>query len=173
MHRVDLNHADMAEAITALYKEYNKDIQKVVRELGRPIQYIREYIRIEEQATPKAKAILKQCKIRKTDLKRVIDAAQGDTEKADKLLGLIPNISKYKKDNAVEYCKRHKDASFEKIKEESSKAKIERIVIVCLPPEIADALNKAEKALFMDKESIASMALSKWLQENGFLKTEI
>ena len=173
MHRVDLNHADMAEAITELYKEYKKDIQKVARELGRSPQNIREYIEIDEQATTKAKELLRQRKIKKTDLKRVIDAAQGDEKKLDELLDMMPKLSKYEKDRAVEYGKSHPNATVEDIKEESSKPKIEATVILNLSPKIADALAKAERALFTDKEIIALKALSEWLRNNGFLKIGI
>jgi ParB family chromosome partitioning protein len=170
IHRVNLNHADMAEAITALYKEYKNDIQKVAKALGLSPQIIRDYIKIEGQATDKAKELLKQHKIKKTDLRRVIDAAQGDDKKLNELLDIMPKLSKYEKDRAVEFGRKHQNVTVKEIIEESLKPKLETTVILNLPLELADALDKAEKAIFMDRESIASKPLSEWLKNNGFLK---
>ncbi|GAI18320.1 unnamed protein product, partial [marine sediment metagenome] len=41
-------------------------------------------------------------KISKVDVKRVIDAAQGDANKADRLLSKMPYLSKYEKTRSVE-----------------------------------------------------------------------
>jgi len=169
MHRVELNHADMAEAITELYKEYKNDIQKVARLLCRSPQTIRDYIEIEEQATPKAKEMLRQNSISKKDLKRVIIAAQGDSEKADRLIDEINKLTKYEKDRAVDYGKTHQEASADEIINESMKPKREPTVILNLTMEVDEALKKAENELSMDRESIASKALSEWLKNNGFL----
>jgi ParB family chromosome partitioning protein len=173
MHRIDLNHADMAEAITTLYRVYKNDTQKVARALGLSPQTIRDYIKIEEQATDKAKELLKQHKIKKTDLRRAIDAAQGDDKKLNELLDIMPKLSKYEKDRAVEFGRKHQNATAKEIIEESSRPKLETTVIFNLPLELADALAKAEKALFIDKELIALRALPKWLKDNGFLKIGI
>lgn len=173
MHRVDLNHADKATAINALYEECDNDIRELSRKLGLSQRTLREYIKIEEQATPKGKEMLKGKKIKKTDLKRVIAASQGDTEKADKLLDLIKPLSKYEKDRAVEYGKMNINATADEIIEESKKPKLERTVILNLLPEIADALEEAEKKLLMSRELIASKALSEWLRSSGFLKNEV
>ena len=94
MHRVDLNHADKAEAITELYLRYGKNAKKVAKELGVSEITVRDYIKIEEQATDKAKDLLRHRKVTKADVKRVIDAAQGDANKADRLLDKIAQLSK-------------------------------------------------------------------------------
>jgi len=169
MLRVDLNRADKAEAINALYKEYNRDIKIVAQELGLSIPTIREYIDIDEQATPKAKDMLRQNKINKTDIKRVIDAAQGDVDKADELIDEMSKLTKYEKDRAVDYGKTHQKASADEIIKESMKPKQEPTVILNLTIEVDEALNKAVEDLSMDRESVVSKALSEWLKNNGFL----
>lgn len=172
MHRVELNHADKAEAITALYVHYKRDDRRVAQELGLPLRRVRDYIKIEEQATPKAKELLRQGTVRKADVKRVIDAAQGNANKADRLLDKMSQLSRYEKSHAVNYGKSHPEASDDKIIEEAKKPRIESTVILSLPKELDNALKKAEQRLSMDRESIAVRALTEWLKNNGYLKPE-
>lgn len=170
MHRVELNHADKAEAITALYLNYDRDDRRVAQELGLSLQTIRDYVKIEEQATPKAKDLLRQRKVTKADVKRVVDVAQGDAEKVDRLLDQMPKLSKYEKDRAVNYGKSHPEASDDEIIEEAKKPRMGSTVILSLPKELDNALNKAARRLSMDRESVAVRALSEWLKNNGYLK---
>jgi len=44
MQRVELSHADKAEAITALYLLYKRDERRVAQELGLSLQTVRDYI---------------------------------------------------------------------------------------------------------------------------------
>jgi len=170
MHRVELNHADKAEAITALYLRYSRNDKSVAKELGLSPRTVREYIRIEEMATQEAKDLLRRRKISKADVRRVIDAAQGDTEKANRLLNEMPKLSKYEKDRAVDYGKRHPKALTDEIIEDAKIARIQPTIILNLAPEIEGALGKARKRLSMGNEAIAAKALSEWLERNGFLK---
>lgn len=172
LHRVELNHVDKAEAITELYLRYGKDERRVAQELDLPLRTVRDYIKIEEQATPRAKELLRQGKVKKADVKRAIDAAQGDASKADRLLDEVSQLSKYEKSRAVNYGKSHPDASAEKIVEEAKKSRMETVVILSLPKELDSALSKAVEQLSMDKESIAVRALSEWLKENGYWESE-
>jgi len=172
MHRVELNHADKAKAITALYVHYDRDDRRVAQELGLSLQTVRDYIKIEERATPKAKELLRQRKVYKADVKRVIDAAQGDNEKADRLLDQMPKLSRYEKERAVKYGKSHPEASDDEIIEEAKKPRIEITVILSLPKELDNALNKAAKQFSIERESIAVKALSEWLEDNGSLVLE-
>jgi ParB family chromosome partitioning protein len=171
MHRVQLNDADRAEAITALYLHYKRNDRQVAQELGLPLRTVRDYIKIEERATPKAKRLLKEGKVKKADLKRVIDAAQGDKKKADRLLDILPRLSKYEKDRAVDYGKKNPESPADKIIQEGQKPRIEPTVILNLPKEIDNALNEAAGKLSMDRESVAVRALSEWLNNNGYLKS--
>lgn len=169
MQRVRLNYADMANAITYLYREFNKDANKVARELGVSVPTIYEYVSIEEQATEKAKRLLRERKVPKADVKRAITAARGDAAKIDRLLDELPKLTKYEKDRAVDYAKRE-EATVDKIIEEAKKPRFESVVILNLDEDTNSALNKAGKELSMDREKIAEVALEKWLKENGFLR---
>ena len=100
---------------------------------------------------------------------QAISAAQGNKDTIDKLLTELPKLTKYEKDRAVEYGKKEK-ASAEKIIEEAKKPKFERTVILTLDDHVDTALTKAGQKLSMDREEIATMALEKWLEENGFFR---
>ncbi len=102
MQRVELNHADKAEAITSLYKKY-KTVKKVSEKIGLSEQTIREYVKLEVFATPKAKKLLRKGKVYKTDVQRVIKASQSDNKKADRLLEEMTKLTKYEQERAFEY----------------------------------------------------------------------
>jgi len=172
LHKLELNHADKAAAITELYVRHNRDERRVATELNLPLWIVRDYIKIEEQATPKAKELLRARKVIRKDVKRAIAAAQGDPDKADRVLEEISRLSKYEKDRAVDYGRSHPDASADEIIEQAKKPRIEPTVILSLPEEIDSALTKAARQLSMDRESIAVRALSEWLKEQGYLRPE-
>lgn len=169
MQRIKLNYADEADAITALYKEFGKDARKVAKELGVSPRTIYEYVKIDAQATPKAKELLRKGQISRADVKRVIMASQGDPTEINKLLIDLPKLTKYEKDRAVDYGKKEK-APAAKIIEEAKKPRFERTVILNLDEDTDNALSRAGEKLFMDREEIAELALEGWLKENGFLK---
>lgn len=170
MHKVELNDADKAEVITALYIHYNKDERKLAKELDLPLRTVKDYIKIEEQATPKAKGLLREGKVTKADVKRAIDASQGDDKKADRLLEKISGLSKYIKSRAVEYGKSNPKATADEIIEAGQKYKESPTIILDIDEETDEALKKAEKQLSMDRTSIATKALSDWLKGHGYLK---
>ena len=169
MQRVELNHADTAEAITIMYKRYRKNERKVAEDLGLPLRTVRDYIKIEEQATPYAKRLLRDRKVSKADVKRAIDAAQGNLKKADRLLGKLPELYGHEKKRVVDYAKTHPRADATKIIEEAKRPRFNKPVILNIEPEVDKALGKAEKVLYMDREEIVSKALREWLVENSFL----
>ena len=169
MQRLELNIADKTEAITNLYKSLGKNVNKVAKELGCSPKTVREYIQIEEQATPKAKVYLKQGKAKKKDIKRVIIASQGDKQKADILLDKIIKLTRTEKDRAVDFGRNNPKASSKKIIEEGKKPKYSPTVVLPITFELENAMQKAQDELQMDRESLAVKALSEWLKEKGFL----
>ncbi|NQU88224.1 MAG: ParB/RepB/Spo0J family partition protein [Mariniphaga sp.] len=169
MQRVDLNHADKADHITILYNHYGKDEHQVAEALGLSVRTIRDYVKIGEQATDKAKELLKSEKVSKADVKRAIDAAQGDEEKADILLEEIGKLSKYDKSRAVEYGKENPEATAEKIIEVGQKPKVQETIFLKLPKRITKAIRKASKKLYIDIEDLALKALEEWLERNDFI----
>ncbi len=169
MQRVELNHADTAEAITAMYNKYGKNTKKVADDLGLPLRTVRDYIKIEEQASTYAKQLLRERKVSKADVKRAIDAAQGNLSKADRLLKELPGLYGHEKKRVVDYAKAHPRVDATTIIEAAKKPRFNKTVILNIEPEVDKALGVAEKALYMDREEIASKALREWLVENSFL----
>lgn len=169
MQRVELNHADMAEAVTAMYNKYKKNDRKVADDLGLPLRTVRDYIKIEERASDYAKDLLRRRKVKKADVKRAIDAAQGNLKKADKLLDAMPDLYGHELKRVVDYGKEHPKASASQIITEAKKGRQLKTVILSIEPKIDNALKKAEKNLYMNREEIASKALENWLIENGYL----
>lgn len=172
MQRVELNHADTAEAITAMYNKYGKDDRKVAEDLGLHLRTVRDYIRIEERASDYAKGLLRQKKVEKADVKRAIDAAQGNLKKADRLLDQMPELYGHEKKRVVDYGKEHPRASADEIVSQAKKGRILKTVVLSIEPKIDNALKKAEQRLYMNREEIASKALEEWLVDNGFLPWE-
>ncbi|UCG94434.1 MAG: ParB/RepB/Spo0J family partition protein [Candidatus Aerophobus sp.] len=169
LQRVKLNHADAAEAITSMYNHYNKSVKKVADEIGVSQPTVREYLKIEKLATPKAKKMLRAGTVTKEDVKRVIKAAQGNMSKADRLLDYLPTMTRYDKDRMAEYGEKHPKADDTEIASESKKPRLESTLILQLEPKVDKALEKAAAELDMNKESLAAEAVSDWLVEMGFL----
>ena len=169
MVRVELNHADTAHAITQLYKKYGKDERKVHAETGLSIRRIRQYIDVEERATPKMKQKLRDKKTTLIDIQRVFKAAAGDSSKAERLLEKIDKLTKYEKDNLVEYGELHPRADAEKIIHEAQKPRIERTIMVKLSERARQGLKKAADKLAMSPDEVAAHALEDWLSEQGFI----
>jgi ParB/RepB/Spo0J family partition protein len=169
MHRVELDHADKAKTITKLYLHFNKDENQVKKATGLSLRTIRDYIKLEEQATAEGLKMLKEGKISKPDLKRVIDIAQGDENKVTTLLSEIGSLSRHEKDRAVKIAKSNSKASVKEIVEEAKKPKIEETVMLNLPMKVTKALRKACEELAIEKEALTMNALTEWLINNNFL----
>jgi len=173
IQRVKINHADAAEAISAMYRHYNKSVRQVAEDLGISEGTVRDYLRIEEFASPKAKRLLRAGTVKKEDIKRVIKAAQGNMRKADRLLDYLPTMTTYDKDRMAEYGEKHPKASEDEIVSESKKPRYEPTVMLSLAPEVDKALEKAATELEMDKASVAEEAVREWLKEKGFLQKNL
>lgn len=169
MQRVQLNHADAAEAVTKLYRKYDKDEKKVKDATGLSLRTIREYINIEEQASSKAKQYLKKGRISKADLKRILQIAQGHIKKADELLDEIVRLTKYEKDRAVEYSLKNPKASAKDIVKEAKKPRAEETIVLNLGQNLTTALRLAMNDLSLEKESLALNLIEDWLRNNGYL----
>lgn len=157
-------------AITRLYKDLGKDEYKVHAETGLSIRRIRQYIDVEERATPKMKQKLREKKATLVDIQRVLRASAGDSSKAERLLDKMGELTKYQKDNLVEYGELHPRADADKILLESKKQKIERTIMVKLSDRARQGLKEASVILAMDPDEVAARALEEWLSDQGFIK---
>jgi ParB/RepB/Spo0J family partition protein len=169
MLRQELNHTDIMNAVTRLYEYFDKDEQKVRQKLGLSIKAIRGYIRVDAQATAKIKQLLEEQKITLQDAKRAIDAAQGNTEKADILIDQLKLMTRISKIRAVDYGKSNPNATVKEIIEKAQNPRIEETVILNLPFKVANALKKAVDNTSLDQELIILNALKDWLSTNDYL----
>jgi ParB family transcriptional regulator, chromosome partitioning protein len=172
MHRLQLNYFDAANAITELYIDFGRDDNKVKEATGLHIRTIRNYIKVVEQATELGKKLYKEGKISSQDLRRVIDASQGDKDKADKLIIEITKLTKYEKDRAVKFGINNPNASVEEIIEDAKKPRAEETVILNLSMKVTKAIRKASEELSLDLESLTYNVLLEWLKSNNYLINE-
>ncbi|MDX2303731.1 MAG: ParB/RepB/Spo0J family partition protein [Microscillaceae bacterium] len=169
--RQELNQADIMEVVTELYNRFDKDEHKVKEKLGLSMKAIRGYIKVESQASEKIKNLIREGKVSLIDAKRAIDAAQGDLNKADRLIDELPKMTKYEKIRAVEYGKSNPVISVEKLIEKAQTPKVEESVILNLPLKVAKALIQASEDLQTDSEVLIMNALTSWLITNDYLKS--
>jgi ParB family chromosome partitioning protein len=169
LQRVELEFADTARAVTFLYKDLGSE-DKVQEATGLSLQKIRDFILIEERATPKMKKLIADRKVTPVDVKRAIRAAQDDLNKAQDLIDLMVENkpTTIQKRRIVSYGENHKSASASSIFEEAMKRQIEQNIIVTLPENVREALVKATKSLKIEAEELAAKVLSDWLAAQGF-----
>lgn len=174
MHRVELNHADAAEAITNLYRQFGRDEHKVATETGMSLRRIRQYIDIEERASDNMKQKLRAKKVEPADVQRALRASGSDMQKADRLLNKMQKykLTKYQKERVVEYGEAHPRASEEKIWEEAQRPRVERTILVKLTDRMRAGLEQAAKELAMEPDEVAAHALEDWLSKKGFISAQ-
>jgi ParB family transcriptional regulator, chromosome partitioning protein len=172
LQRREVEYRDIAEAITDLYEHFDKDERRVQEETGLSIRRIREYIRIESQASPKMKRLLQARKVSPADVKRALRAAQNNIRKAEELLELIVEYkpTPHQKRRLVQYGEKDRASTAKKIFNEAMKPYIEESIVISLPAELRKGLVAATKRLAMEPEELASKILIEWLRAQGFVK---
>jgi ParB/RepB/Spo0J family partition protein len=174
MHRVNLNHADAATAITDLYRgyggKYGRDDRRVAKETGLSLQRVRQYIEIEEMASPHMKKAIRAKRVSPRDVKRVLRAAGDNIERAERMLDMMweEHLTDHEKARALEYAQENPRASLTRVAEEARRPRVERSIVVPLQTELQKALQAAVDALHMAPEEVASQALGEWLRDQGF-----
>ncbi|MGB8413934.1 MAG: ParB/RepB/Spo0J family partition protein [Candidatus Binatus sp.] len=170
LQRVELEYGDTAKAVTHLFTTRGKDVHAVQQETGLSVRKIRDFILIEERATPKMKALLKKKKVSAVDVKRSIRAAQDNLKKADELLDLIIKYkpTTYQKRRLVMYGEQKKAATAKQILEQAMEPHVEQNIIISLPDDLREALTKATKTLSLEPEELATKVLRDWLNAQGF-----
>jgi len=171
LQRLDLEYVDTARAVTYLYKKHGRSIDAVHRETGLSLRKIRDFILIQERATPRMKSLLKQRKVSLSDVKRAIRASQDNLKKAEELLDLIMEFqpTAHQKQRLVKYGESKRGASAESIFKEAIKPHVEQNIMISLPDDLRAAVVKATEALSMEPEELATTALSDWLSRQGFI----
>jgi len=169
--RQELNYSDIANAVTKLYNEFGKDDRVVSQHLGISLKKVRNYIKLEEQATAKIRAMLKDG-FSPVDARRALDAAQGDPALADALVDEIAKLTKYEKSRLVEVGRRERITNVGDAIAEARKPKLEDTIILTLPLKVHDALSRAAEDLSLEPEELTKNALMSWLRTNDYLLEE-
>lgn len=174
LHRMELNHADAAEAVTALYRHFGKDMRRLSRETGFSVTRINRYLKIKERASKEAMELLRAKKVRDFDVKRVVDWADDDRQRADRMVRVMARLpTAREKRNLMEYARENpkaRSASEDELEREAKKPRIRRKISVDLTDALWQGLESAEHAMAMEREEIAALAIEKWLRDQGFLK---
>ena len=166
--RQEMNHADIAKAVTDIYIHFGRDEHKVKEKLGLSTRAIRSYINVEEQATDRIKELLGEG-LSMADAKRAIIAGQGDPEKANAIAESISKLTKFEKNRAVEFSQGNPEASAQEIIKVAKTPRVSETLILNLPLKVSRALKVATQQLQVDSEEIAMSALTDWLKINDFL----
>jgi len=168
MCRQEMNYEDISRAITTLYQHFG-DEYKVKEHTGFSIRMIRDYLRVEANATTKIKGLIADGKLSIADAKRAISAAQGDQTKADLLVDEIVNLSKYEKKKLVETSLTNPKSSVEELVVKAKQPKLEETIILNLPRKVHKALLAASEKLSIDIEELTFNSIVSWLKTNDFL----
>ena len=171
LQSVELNHADSARAITALYESYGKNDRRVAKETGLSLRRVHDYLTIDSQASPKMKRQLQDKKVSPADVKRALRAAQGNVTKAEQLLDLMLKypLTKHQKRRVLEYGEANTSATAKTIVDEAMRPRVEQSILVSLPEDVRLGLEKAVEDLSQDAEEIVADVLHEWLSEQGFI----
>jgi ParB family chromosome partitioning protein len=169
IHRVELNRADIIEIISYLYEIHNKSAKKVAKILGKSVPYIYEHLKIQN-APDEIKEMLSQNKIKKEDVKRVMEIAADDKKKMIKLAKKMKELTAPEKTKMVEIGKRKPKAKTEELIKEAKKPRIEEKVIVPSTPALMIALEKAVEEIGLSREEVVKKALEDWLSDKGYYR---
>ncbi len=170
LQRVELNYKDTANAITSLFIALKRAFKTVAKRLGISEATVRDYVRVEESATPKIKRLLDKNIVKKEQAKRVLKAAHGDGTVADKIIDELIKYPVYAQEKAADYGASNPTSTAEEILREAFIPKEEESVLLHLNPRSYSALKKAGKDLSISTEGLALKVLNEWLIDNKYLK---
>jgi ParB/RepB/Spo0J family partition protein len=172
VQRVELDYADTSEAITELFKRFDKDERQVARATGLSIRKVREFISIDALASRKIKEQLRKKLITTIDVKRALRAAQNNVSKAERIIDLIIEFKPTpdQKKRIPESGSKSGTSSAESILEEAMKVPVQRSIVLTLSDAIRAGLDRASVELKMEPDELAAKVLREWLQTQGFTK---
>jgi len=170
MHRSELSHRDAADAVTYLYTEFGRNDRAVARATGMNLGTVRKYILVKERASEKALDLVEQRKVSLLDVKRALDAAQGNIGDADRILDRMVEMTGDEKRRLTHHASEHPEASVEELVSAASKPRMQTRLLVDLTEPVESGLRKAKSSMNMEPEEIAALALEEWLTDKGFIE---
>ncbi len=169
VHRVDINDADAADAVTELYRGLGRSVQRVAKASGLSVTRVNRYLMIQERASKAAMRMVREGKVRGYDVKRALDVAGDDQEKADRILKVMVRLTPTERGRLVEYGREDPGAPVEQMEERARMPRVRRTILVDLTVPIRRGLERASKALEIQPEEIAALALEEWLRKGGYI----
>lgn len=169
IHRVELNREDIVKAIRYLYNHFNKSVKRVSETLGKPPNYIYDYLKIDT-APQEVKEMYYKKEISKQDVKRIMELAPKNKEQMLNLAKEFAKLTPLERKRAVEIRRRKPQAETNEIIKDAKIPYIEVRIIVPLSPRLLMALDDAAKAIGLSREEIAEKALEEWLGDKGYYK---
>ena len=167
LQRVELDFTDTATAVTTLYEELGNEYA-VKDATGLSIKRIRDHLKIDSRASDKIKQQLADGVVSVADVKRALQAANNNIEKAERLIDLIieNTPTAHQKRRLPQHASNDLDA--EEIFNEAMKPHIERKIVIALSDAMRTSLEKATKAMETDPNDLVERILEDWLRDEGF-----
>jgi len=167
IHRRELPHADLIDAIEALYMKYGSP-KLIAEELGITEATVRNWLPLSLAPEP-LKEMIKEKKIKPTDARKAITAGGTDEKKIVEVAKHMAKMTAPEKRRLVDIAKEKPETPAEKLVEEAKKPYVEERVVIHLTPKYAKALDTASKDLGLDREDVAKTAVIDWLTMRGFV----
>lgn len=169
LQRAELEYGDTSRAVTELFNELGT-IDAVQESTGLSKKRIKDHLLIEARASTKMKSLLHEGKVSPADVKRALQAAQDDIQKAEELLDLIIAYSPtaHVKRRLIHYGNTSPAASAVEIFENAVKPHVEQKIVISISDELRGALEKATRSMEMEPSDLAEKVLSEWLKDQGF-----
>jgi ParB family chromosome partitioning protein len=172
VQRVELDYTDTSDAITYLFKHFDKNDRKVAQATGLSLRKVREYVSIDALASTKMKEQIRKKQITAIDVKRALRAANNNITKAERIVDLIIEVKPTpdQKRRIPDYGTKLENASAEKILEEAMKVHVQRSIVLNLSEAVREGLARATAKLKVEPDELAAKVLQDWLQTQGFTK---
>ena len=168
MYRSELSHEDMAEAVSKLYDLYKGDINKIARDTGIWPETVRRYVYVTKIAPKHALGLVSKGKVSLLDVKRALRVADGNAEKAGRILDEMARLSGSGKRRLADTLERRPSTSVEKAVEEARRPRSEYVLSIDLTDEMREGLDQACKKSGRTRDELAAEILRDWLHEQGY-----
>jgi len=172
IQRVQLNRSDIIDAIDDLYRHFGRSGVKLAKALGVSPATVYGYLKIQKAAPPEVKAMMRQGRIKKADVIRVIEAGGADESKMVELAREMRKLTVPEKERLIPASRQKPKASADELIEMVRSPRVEERIVVDLTPRQYDALGKAARESGQQREEIARVAVLDWLRDRGYYAGE-
>lgn len=168
--RAKLTHADMMYAIGSLYERYGT-VKAVAEALGVSESKALSYLALRIAPEP-LKRMIEEAKLRKLDVRRVVEACYPDEEKMVKLAEEMVKLTALEKRRLTARARAKPKASVEALIKEAKRPPTEVRLVIHLPPKYEKTLRKAAEDLDIDYGDVLMTIIIDWLTEKGYIQVK-